>query len=335
MLNIEAIEVVRAIVHKIDYYKETVEFAPDIAMPAEGMAKYFEEHIRNIINSATVKTGNFVSPEGTVCTCVSSMLTDRTSFYEQSKIMSYWFYNNYEHLNQNTVFLAFVEFADLETAKPYIAVIKLDPVRSFRFLEDKVSFEQIYTLPDTSKTVNRGAIIGLYSVDTKYDFIFRNQSQGRGEEPEVGKQWIEGFLEGNTVPTPKQLTQLVVKETEKWINSNQDRLEPEEPELLRDTINSLAQTDEMDVLEAANLALKEDQMKVQYVDGLISKGLQNTTFTPDKEWAEKHSKKTTYVCDYNVTISGNTEALKEILSVDKSDPSAVNISIETKKFTKK
>ncbi|MBO4547681.1 MAG: nucleoid-associated protein, partial [Abditibacteriota bacterium] len=330
MLNIEAIEVRKALVHKINYYAEKVELAPADSIPTEGMARYFEEHIRNIINSATVKTGRFESADGTVCVCAGTMLKDAASFYEQSRIMAYWFYNNHENLGDNAVYLAFVQFADLERNRDYIAILKLEPVRSFMLQADRVAFEPISTLPDTAKTVNRGAIIGAYSSGAKYDFIFRNQSQGRGEEPEVGKSWIEGFLEGHAVPTPRQMTQLVVKETEKWLNANQEKLQPREPEVLRETIKTQSRSDEMDVMAAANTSLSDDRMKAEYVDGLLKKGLPQTAFAPDREWAEKHAKKITYVCDYNVTVSGNADAVKELVTIDKSDPSQVSLLIETK-----
>ncbi|MBR4748906.1 MAG: nucleoid-associated protein [Abditibacteriota bacterium] len=335
MLNIEAIEVRKALIHKINYRQEKVELAPADHIPTQGMAQYFGEHIRNIINSATVKTGRFESAEGTVCVCAGKMLTDATSFYEQSTIMAYWFYSNHENMGDTTVYLAIVQFADTERDRDYVAILKLEPVRSFMLQSDRVAFEPIFTLPDTAKTVNRGAIIGAYSAGAKYDFIFRNQSQGRGEEPEVGKSWIEGFLEGHAVPTPRQMTQLVVKETEKWINANQDKLQPREPEVLRETIKTQSCSDKMDVIAAANTAISEDQMRAEYVEGLQKKGLPETTFAPDKEWADKHAKKITYVCDYNVTVSGNADNVKELVTIDRSDPSRVSLLIETKKFAQK
>ncbi len=335
MLNIEAIEVNKALVHKINYYADKVELAPDNDYPGEGLARYFEEHIRNIIGSATVKTGRFESPEGTVCACVDAILADTSAFYQQTTLMAYWFYNNSENQGQNIAYLAFVLFTDAERGKEYVAILKLDPVRSFMTSGDRVAFEPIFTLPDTAKTVNRGAIVGAYSDSAKYDFIFRNQSQGRGEEPEVGKSWIEGFLEGTAVPTPRQMTQLVVKETEKWLDSNAENLSPREPETLRETIKTQTQSDEVDVIAAANAALREDKMKAEYVDGLLAKGLPETSFAPDKSWAEKHSRKTTYVCDYNVTVTGNSDAVKEIVSIDTSDPARTVVNIETKKLSQR
>ncbi|MBP5273834.1 MAG: nucleoid-associated protein, partial [Abditibacteriota bacterium] len=246
-----------------------------------------------------------------------------------------WFYDTHENLGINVTYLAFVEFTDTERNKDYIAVLLLDPVRSFRLLDDKVAFEQVSALPDPGKPVNRGMIAGVSSDNAKYDFIFRNKSKGRGEEPEVGKSWTEGFLEGKSIPTPRQMTQLVVKETEKWIGENQNELEPEEPEALRETVKTLAQSEEMDVMAAANAALKEDEMKARYVDGLLQKGLPETTFTPDKDWAEKYAKKITYVCDLNVTVSGNSDAVKEIVKIDTSDPARTFLNIETKKLTQR
>lgn len=335
MLLIEAIEINRIAIHKVDYLRDKVDFAENIEVPSQGLNYYFEEQIRNIINSTTVKTGKFNSADTTLSTCVSTIISTPSSFLEQSKIITYWFYNNYERNNQNTVFIAVIEFTDVENENQYIAVLKLDPVRSFKFSDETNKFEQISTLPDSSKALNRATIISLYENSHKYDFLYRNQSQVRGEDPNISQMWLEGFLEGVDVPSPKHLTQLVLKETEKWINSNEDKLTPEEPAKLRDVVKTLAQSEELDVMEAANMAIKEDEMKLAYVNGLLEKGLTDTVFTPDRAWAEKAARKVTYVCDYNVTISGSGEAVNEILTIKKDDPSKVVINIETKKFSQK
>ena len=335
MLNIEAIEINRIAIHKIDYLRDKLELSENIEMPSQGLNSYFEEQVRNILNSTTIKTGKFNNSNTTLATCVSTMLSIPTSFLEQSKIMTYWFYNNYERNNQNTVFIGIVEFTDIENENRYIAILKLDPVRSFRFSEEEGTFQQISTLPDSGKALNRAALISIYNADNKYDFLYRNQSQGKGEDPSISQMWLEGFLEGIDVPSPKHLTQLVIKETEKWISSNDDKLETEEGSALRNTVRTLAQSEELDVVEIANTTLKEDEMKVNYVNSLLEKGLPETSFAPDRQWAEKTARKVTYVCDYNVNISGSSEAINEITSINKDEQGKIVLTIETKKFTQK
>jgi len=334
MLNIEAIEIKRVVIHKIDYLRDKIDFAEKEESPSQNLYDYFDEHIRNVINSTSVKTSKFKTAETTIALCIENIIKDPNTLVEQTKIMTYWFYNNYEKSNNGLNYLAFIEFLDVEDNNKYIAILKLDPVKNYCIKEGSNELEQIITLPDSSRVLNRALIARPYNHEAKYDLLHRNQSQGKNEDPNIGKQWLDGFIEAVDVPTPKYLTQLVVKETEKWINSNETKLNPEESNSLRNTIKTLAQSEELDVTEAADMALKEEEMKINYINNLLEKGLPETSFTPDRSWAERAARKTTFVCDYNVTISGNQDAIREIMTIEKESNMTV-IHVETKKFSQK
>ena len=72
---------------------------------------------------------------------------------------------------------------------------------------------------------------------------------------------MASFLEANDVATPKQMTQLVVKETEKWIQANAEDLEDESAAQLRNAVRTLAQSDEMDVEAIAAAAIHDEKKR--------------------------------------------------------------------------
>ena len=194
--------------------------------------------------------------------------------------------------------------------------------------------EQITTFPDANKPVNRGLICRPWEYENKYDLVYRNQSVGKGEDPDMCRFFLEDFMEARDVPSPKYLTQLVLKETEKWTEKNADILAEGESEDLMNTVKAFSQKEEMDVTEVANEALEEEEMKVRYVNNLLDKGLTDTVFAPDRNYAERVAKKATYVCDYNVKLTGSKEALDEIMTFEKRDGKTF-VNLKTNKFMQK
>lgn len=333
MLSIEAVDIRKIVIHKIDYDKDTVILSEKYESLGQNLCDYFAKHIRNIISSSSVRCGKFFSGECTIASCVEKITEQGEDLLENSKIITYWFYESFKKEKNRFVYLAFAEFIDAETNIHYVAVLKLDPQTNYVFSNEGI-VEQILTFPDASKPVNRGLIARPYNYENKYDVIFRNQSAGKGEDPDTSRFFLDGFMEANDVPSPKFLTQLVLKETEKWADRNEDILDEEEPENLMNTVKALAQSEEMDVTEVAKEALKEEEMKVRYINNLIDRGLTETVFAPDRSYAEKIAKKATYVCDFNVKISGSKEALSEIMSFEKKD-GKTEVVLTTGKFSQK
>ena len=333
MLSIEAIDVKRIVIHKINFDDETIDFSEKYESLGQNLCEYFTQHIRNIIGSSSVKTGKFKSGDCTIATCVEKVLVQAEDLLENSKIITYWFFDTIKKDKNKFCFLAFVEFIDVEANKRYVAILKLDPQNNYVFNKDGI-VELITTFPDPNKAINRGIIARPWDYDNKYDLIYRNQSVGKGEDPDMCRFFIEDFMEADDVPSPKYLTQLVLKETEKWVEKNSDILSEDEPEDLMNTVKALAQSEEMDVTEAAQEALKEEEMKVRYINSLLDKGLTDTKFQPDRAYAEKVAKKATYVMDYNVKLSGNKEAIDEIMTFEKRDGKTF-VELKTGKFTQK
>ncbi|MFQ3548699.1 MAG: nucleoid-associated protein [Armatimonadota bacterium] len=337
MQDIQAVELVRLVIHGINNFSDEPELADKEEILSEGLRHFFEEHIRNSLKSSSAKTGKFNGPDTTIATCVSNIIDRPEDFVEQCKVIGLWFAHQMERSSEVQTFLAVGLFIDPDTDERYIALLKLDPVRAFVKKDgDATKFEQIQILPDPSKTLFRYAIVRPYSVDNRFDVIYRNQSASREEDPEIAKMWTEGFLECFEVPSPKQMTQLVVKETEKWIQQNDERLEEEDATKLRNGVRTMAQSEEMNVESIAEAALKQEELREEYIGRLLDKGLTETVFSPDRQWAERNSRKTTYVCDDNVQITGPSDVIDEIVQIlPKSPDKKTRIVIETHKFLQK
>lgn len=251
--------------------------------------------------------------------------------------MGLWFSHQMERSSQVQTFVVMGLFTDLDTDDRYIAVLKMDPIKAYvKRPSGPDSFEQISILPDPSRQLLRFAIVRPYNDETRYDVLYRNQPASKGEDPETSAMWLEAFLEAVEVATPRQMTQLVVKETEKWIAANDEVIEDDAAAQLRNAVRTMAQTEEIDVEAIASQVLKDEVQREEYIGRLLDKGLTETTFTPDRDWAERASRKTTYLCDDGVQISGPSDAIDEVVQLmPKTADRKTRLVIETRKFQQK
>lgn len=337
MQSIEAIELSRLVIHGISNMSDEPEIADKEETLSEGLRHFFEEHIRNCVKSTSAKTGKFTSADATVSACAAKVIAEPESFVEQCKAMGLWFSHQMEKSSQAQTYLAIGLFADLDTDDRYLALLKLDPIKAYVKRSDaKQTFEQISILPDPSRQLLRWALVRPYDDETRYDVLFRNQPAARDEDPETTAMWLEAFLEADEVATPRQMTQLVVKETEKWISQQEEMIDEEAAAQLRNAVRTMAQTEELDVEAIAEQVLKDENQREEYIGRLLDKGLTETTFTPDRDWAERTSRKTTYLCDDNVQISGPSDAIDDVVQVlPKTPDRKTRIVIETRKFQQK
>lgn len=335
MQSIEAIELNRLVIHGISNMADEPEIAEKEEVLSEGLRHFFEEHIRNCVKSASSQTGKFNGSDTTISTCAAHTIANSGDFVEQCKVIGLWFGHQMERSSQLQTFLAIALFTDPDTEYRYLALLKLDPVRAY-VKRGASEFEQVQILPDPSRQLLRYAIVRPYDDETRYDIIYRNQPASKDEDPETSAMWLEAFLEAYEVATPKQMTQLVVKETEKWIQANEEQIDDEEAIKLRNAIRTTAQTEEMDVEAIASAVLNDEQKREEYIGRLLDKGLTETTFQPDREWAERSSRKTTYLCDDGVRVSGPSDVIDDVVQMlPKSDDRKTRLVIETRKFEQK
>jgi len=337
MQSIEAIELSRLVIHGVSNMADEPEIADKEEVLSEGLRHFFEEHIRNCLKSTSAKTAKFNDASVTVSTCAAKIIDQPESLVEQGKVMGLWFAHQMEKSSQTQTFLAIGLFTDLDTDDRYLALLKMDPIKAYvKRPSGPESFEQISILPDPARQLLRYAIVRPHSDETRCDVVFRNQPGSRDEDPDTSAMWLEAFLEAFEVATPRQMTQLVVKETEKWIEQNVDAIEEQAAAQLRNAVRTMAQTEEIDIEAIAEQVLTNEGQREEYIGRLLDKGLTETTFTPDRDWAERASRKTTYLCDDGVQVSGPSDVIDDVVQIlPKTPDRKTRVVIETRKFQQK
>ncbi len=337
MQSIEAIELNRLVIHGISNLAPEAEIADKEEVLSEGLRHFFEEHVRNCIKSTSSKTAKFHNSGATVSTCAAQIIGEPESFVEQCKAMGLWFAHQMEVSAQVQTFLAIGLVTDLDTENRCLALLKLDPIKAYvRRPGGPESFEQIAILPDPARQLARFAIVRPYSDENRYDIMFRNQPASKDEDPDTSAMWLGAFLEAYEVATPRHMTQLVVKETESWIAQNGEQIDEEAAAKLRNTVRTMAQSDEIDIEAIAENVLPNEVQREDYIGRLLDKGLTETSFAPDRDWAERASRKTTYLCDDGVQVSGPSDVIDDVVQVlPKTPDRKTRLVIETRKFSQK
>jgi len=336
MQPIEAVELNRLVIHGISNLSDEPEIADREEVLSEGLRHFFEEHIRNCANSPGARAGKFKGSDRTVSACAAQITAAPDEFVEQCAVIGRWFAHRMRLSSEVQTYLAVALFTDPTSDERYLALLKLDPVKAYVRRSDAPDFEQVQILPDPSRHLGRFAILQPYDDDARYDLIFRNQPFWKDEDPESARVWLDGFLEAEEVSTPRQMTQLVMRETERWIESHADEIGEESAAQLRNAVRTLAQSDELDIEAIALQAIPDENKREDYIGSLLDRGLTETRFMPDRAWAERASRRTTYLCDDGVRISGPSDAIDDIVQIlPKTPDRKTRIVIETRRFVMK
>ena len=302
----------------------------------EPMKTFLTEHIRNCIKSSKTRTGRLADVDflGTVMVEISVM--GIAAFLSNADNIGRRFGRVMEKSAEAVQHLAIVLFRDLDTDLQYLALLKMSPepfiMRYYNETTHQYDTGTGYSLPDPSRTLARFAILRPFEEDTRYDMLYSNKTLSKDEDPETSNTWME-FIECVDVPTPREQTQLVVTETGKFCQQHQEDLTDEQRTTLQNAVLSVAQSDEMDVEAVATAVIPDEKVREEYIERLMDKGLVETSFEPDQDWARNKARKTTYLCDSGVTVSGPSDAIDDVIQIlPKTADRKTRVVMETRKF---
>lgn len=330
MQSIQNVEIEWAILHTADSALASPRIAEEQLALDEDLRAYFEDHIKSCLKSSQTRMGKFLSSEGAVASACGRMVEEGPiCFADVSHAIAWWLQKQVERESGVTADLAICPFVDTATDDRYVALLKLDPMRVYARREDEQStFEQLLVLPDAAHGLITWALIRPYNEEARYDLLYRASSDDTF--------WVPGFLECEELATPRQLTKLVLAETSKWLDANAEDISPEIASDLSKSILEAAQQNEIDLEELAERVIPNSAMRDEYIGRLLDKGLTEMQFQPDKDYAERQSRKRTYVLDDGVSISGPSDVIDDVVQIlPKTDDGKTRIVIESRKFYQK
>lgn len=330
MQSIQNLEIEWAIVHTADSALESPRISDEQLALDDDLRRYFEDHIKSCIKSSHTRMGKFFSSDGAVASACARMIEEGPICYaDVSHAVAWWLHKQVARESGMTADLAICPFIDKDTDDRFIAILKLDPMRMYaRHNDDQLTFEQILVLPDAAHGLVTWALVRTYGEEARFDLLYRASSDDGF--------WVPSFLECEELATPRQLTRLVIGETGKWLDANADSVSPEVASDLTRSVLDAAQQNVMDLEELAERVIPNSVMRDEYIGRLLDKGLTEMQFQPDRDYAEKQSRKTTYVLDDGVSISGPSDVIDDVVQIlPKTDDGKTRLVIESKRFYQK
>ncbi len=329
MQSIQHVDLEWAIVHTADSAFETPSIADEPLVLDEDLRRYFEDHIRSCLKSSQLRMGKFASSESSVAAACGKIIEEGPGcFREVSQEIAWNLQKVVSKESGVTVDLAILPFRDEETDNRYVALLKLDPMRVYLRPDTEREFQQILVLPDAAHGLMTWAIIRFYDEEARYDLLFRASSDD--------SFWTADFLECDEIATPRQLTKIVIGETAKFLDANAENMSAELVSEISQAVREETQSDFIDLDELSERVIPNSLMRDEYIGRMLDKGLTEMQFVPDREWAERQSRKTTYVLDDGVVVAGPSDAIDGIVQVlPKSEDGKTRIVIESSKFYQK
>lgn len=340
MISSDAFRLERLILHVLDNSIAEPSLAQEEIPLTDEISSVFESYIASALEPRGLKHGKFYGADGTVATCCTRMVSEETGFVEDSQVMAMWLFQHMVR-NENIVpgDFAVCLFVDIETENRYVALLKLaiDSAYERKFEDGHVSFQSVEdVLPQPGKGLHKCAVCRAYFDGEPFDLVYKDFQNRKDEDADVANFWREQFLECEEVATARELTQTVVRETGNWIKAHEDILTNQIANDLHQAVKESIRTDQVDLEKIAGDTIPFDDLKDSFIERMETKGVKEPVFTPDRVWGEKAGKKTTYVLDDGVIITGPSDVIDSVVQMlPKTDDGRTRIVIESRRFYQK
>lgn len=334
MKNIEVVQAERIAIGRFTNQSDATHRMATVPLSGE-LRRFYEEHVRNCLKTSSALNAKSASADATIASFATAVINNPDRFDEVSEMIGAWFADCFKTTREPVTHLAVVLVLNPDDHNRYLALLKLDPITMYQYAADET--RAIHALPDCSRTLNRFAVVRAYDEADRFDIVYRNKPAMRDEDHDTERMWLDRFLGAVDVPTPRRLTELLVKETDRWLSAvvEDGELSPEIASKLRAAVNAVVQSTEVNVEQIAS-AILPSTLADEYVGRFKDKGMTETIFEPDINWARKQAKNTTYICDDGVKISGPSDAIDDVVQVmPKAADRKTRVVIETRKFQQK
>ena len=165
--------------------------------------------------------------------------------------------------------------------------------------------------------------------------ILDNQIVHLHDTAGVANFFCRTFLECELWQSNKDKTKLFRSLTSKWIKQNYELLAPAQADVIGNTARNAILSESVNVREFANVTITDETLRSQFLQYLRDNRLEDVTFNPDHEYAERATRKKKFKADGGIVVSGDADEFDEIVSVnnERDAQQRVTITIKTTRWT--
>lgn len=312
------------------------------------LVEYFNSHIEHSLHYSKATAARFKAIDKNIASGIcKAVINGSMNFVQGSQLLAKILYDikkDDKRIAPGDLAIAFFKAGNKPEVPRYLAILKIDPSKVYRNKIKHDSEGKRYisleidgtAMPTTRERLQKCAFIqSLDPRPPEYDMIVLDQQTGT-ENLQMARFFVERFLDANMAFDDQKRTKLFYTTAIGACYDVQDKLQPLENELLRESVTHAVKLAHINVDSWISELPVSDEVKTQ-IDQKISTALPDREFNIDTTFAEKLTRKRIFQGDNDLRITVSTENFKDVISsVKPPDPEKgimyYSVEIHTKKW---
>lgn len=347
MREAQNIRIKKLIIHILDNSKALTE--PKLSNyecdMTDDIGAFFADHIQQSLAEDKARVAKFRVANGLVKVCCDDIFNRPARFIANSKKLAEALFVPMTQLRQISSgdFAICLYSADVESKEQtFIGMLKMDFKSAYkhaiRGTENDPSIQLVRQkdlLPSPDQRVQKCVFIRPSQPD-QYDMvILDNQIKTIHEAAGSANFFSKTFLDAELGLTDTDKTRLFKTLTSEWVEKNYVSLPAEQAHNVTQSASEAIRSDSVNVREFADVVIPDASLRQDYLSHLRQKRLVDTEFTPDREFAEKVTKRKKFKADGGLIVSGETGDFDRLVTVDfeKDAQNRFTVTIKTTRWT--
>lgn len=354
MRNVTDIRLEQLIVHLTNPWIDNGFVLSDTALPLDEntmLADYFVNHIENGLQDSLARAAKFSPEAAETATVCGGLLDGSTDLVTGSRILAERLYNILAHDRRISAgtFVVCIYSAQQAVRQRYLALLKLDPSRVFRYNIQGNRDGQRYVelipqdniLPTTRERLHKSAFIQPANPDQEYELLLLDRQmktpEAGADEGLVAQFFKSAFLGAEFALDSKERTKRMYKNlinAQNTLRGVPEGLEPRQEELLNQAITNLVQRQRVNLDAWFDELALPDNLKTQ-IDQYVQQGLPDREFEIDPQVYQDLIRKRRFRGEHGLYLTINADSYDTMVRVEINNDDlgpSYRIIIDTKQW---
>lgn len=331
MRSIDEIIINSIYLNVLDKENKNITFGSSEIELNDEIYEYFERHILKCLKDEDAKTAKYFSERNIVRNLCDEIIKDPDDALQNVKKLSQYIYKCICDDDSASSGDFAVCLFEAQSGK-YIAMLKLDfsSCYSHFIREDddgvKINIAKSQTgLPSLGQKIQKAALIREYKEENNYDMLLIDK------EPDG--YFAGAFLNCKQVRDSRENTKIIKNVSESFARKA-FKDNAHEAERFRNSLTEkLRSEDRVNIEKLVEESFKDEGIKKEYKETLISEGIKESDVSIDREWAEKKLKRKRLKVDKDIELYIDSDAYndKDKFQIKRNGDGTIDIIIRNVK----
>lgn len=309
MRTVKEVEIKQAILHKLDNAKEKPILSDFILEMPEEILTFVSTHMTRSLQDVGIRAAKYKSGRNMIRELVDGTLDKPELFIDKSKDIAQQLFTSMK-ANKNISSADALICFYTGNSQNYLTVLKLDYQNNLfsetRVTEDgkirNVISHNGISLPNVKQKLQKCVFFKHSEADSEYDMVLIDK-QSRSEQEKIANFFANNFLCCELADTDYSRTKKFFTAVTKW--TAKEALPEDRKRFMDNMVNALKTQEAINIVEFANGLLNDEEKSKQFLDFVVTHGLNDFEFKPDKGYVDLRLKKrhikTTDGIEINIT----------------------------------